>query len=158
MPRVVTAGVPEADAAGDERRLRILGNGVLVDGDAGVAERLLGHLAGEALGTEVDQHEVRVGAARDDGVAALDQRVGQRLRIFDDARGVRLEIGVSASLNATALAAMTCSSGPPCVPGNTDLSMALACSAMERISPARGPRSVLCVVLVTIWACGTGDG
>ena len=27
--------------------------------------------------------------------------------------------GCSASSNATALAAMTCISGPPCVPGNT---------------------------------------
>ena len=65
---------------------------------------------------------------------------------------------MSASPNATALAAMTCSSGPPCVPGNTDLSMSLASSAIDRMSPARGPRSVLCVVLVTTCACGTGDG
>ena len=56
------------------------------------------------------------------------------------------------------MAAITCSSGPPWVPGNTDLSIALACSAVLRMSPARGPRSVLCVVLVTTGECGTGDG
>ena len=64
----------EADAAGDERRLRVVRDGVLVDRDAGLVERLLGDLAGEALGPEVDQHQVVVGAARDDGEAALDQR------------------------------------------------------------------------------------
>jgi hypothetical protein len=42
-------------------------------------------------------------------------------------------------------------------PGNTDLSTPWR-TGMERMSPARGPRSVLCVVLVTIGACGTGDG
>src|SRR5206468_556941 len=46
----------------------------------------------------------------------------------------------------------------PCVPGNTCLSTALAYSAVQRIIPPRGPRSVLCVVVVTICACGTGDG
>src|SRR5438876_835881 len=44
---------------------------------------------------------------------------------------------------------MTCSSGPPCWPGKTALSTALACSALQRIMPPRGPRSVLCVVVVT---------
>ena len=34
--------------------------------------------------------------------------------------------GASASPSATAFAAMTCSSGPPCVPGNTCLSTSLA--------------------------------
>jgi hypothetical protein len=31
-------------------------------------------------------------------------------------------------------------------------------SSSERISPPRGPRSVLCVVVVTTWACGKGEG
>jgi len=56
------------------------------------------------------------------------------------------------------LAAMTCSSGPPWIPGNTILSMAAACCARQRINPLRGPRSVLCVVVVTKSAYGTGDG
>ena len=66
--------------------------------------------------------------------------------------------GSSASRKQTALAAMMCSSGPPCAPGNTALSIALACAALHRIRPPRGPRSVLWVVVVTTSACGTGDG
>ena len=38
--------------------------------------------------------------------------------------------------------------GPPCRPGNTALSIALACSAVVMIMAPRGPRSVLCVVVV----------
>ena len=30
--------------------------------------------------------------------------------------------------------------------------------SLQRIIPPRGPRSVLCVVVVTIWACGKGLG
>src|SRR2546427_279974 len=53
---------------------------------------------------------------------------------------------------------MMCSSGPPCVPGKTCLSTALAWVSRQRMNPPRGPRNVLWVVLVTISACGTGDG
>ena len=59
---------------------------------------------------------------------------------------------------ATALAATACISGPPWANGKTALSMALACSARQRIMPPRGPRSTLCVVAVTTSAYGTGDG
>ena len=31
-------------------------------------------------------------------------------------------------------------------------------SSLVRIMPPRGPRSVLCVVVVTTWACGNGEG
>jgi hypothetical protein len=40
-------------------------------------------------------------------------------------------------------------SGPPCIIGKADLSMAFACSALQTIAPPRGPRSTLCVVKVT---------
>ena len=53
---------------------------------------------------------------------------------------------------------MTCMSGPPWMPGKTLLSIAFACSSRHRIMPPRGPRSVLCVVVVTMSECGTGDG
>src|SRR4029453_13668539 len=67
--------------------------------------------------------------------------------------------GSAAILKATALAAMTCSSGPPCCPGKTAELTFLAMSAsLVRITPPRGPPRVLCVVLVTMWACGTGLG
>src|SRR6516225_7881055 len=54
--------------------------------------------------------------------------------------------GRNASPNATALAAITCISGPPCIPGNTAaLSFFASSSSLVRIAPPRGPRSVLCV-------------
>ena len=54
--------------------------------------------------------------------------------------------------------AMQCSSGPPCIMGNTALSIAFACSSRHRIIAPRGPRSALWVVNVTTSACGTGEG
>ena len=69
-----------------------------------------------------------------------------------------LNSGLSASPNATALAAMMCSSGPPWMPGNTLESIAFACCCLQRMSPLRGPRSVLWVVVVTASASGTGEG
>ncbi len=54
---------------------------------------------------------------------------------------------------------MTCISGPPCRPGNTALLIFLPSSgSFDRIMPPRGPRSVLCVVVVTTCACGSGLG
>ncbi len=75
-------------------------------------------------------------------------------------RWYSLNSGCSASRNATAFAAITCISGPPCVPGNTvELSFFVTSSlARARIRPPRGPRSVLCVVVVTTSACGSGFG
>ena len=83
-----------------------------------------------------------------------------------------LNSGVSASPKATALAAITCSSGPPCVPGKTAessnadiiftsplgvvLPHGLGKSLPIKITPPRGPRRVLWVVDVTICACLTG--
>ncbi len=55
---------------------------------------------------------------------------------------------------------MICSSGPPCVPGNTALLKLyfLFASSVAKIKPPRGPLNVLCVVEVTTSAYGTGDG
>ena len=65
-PRVVPAGVPSrmpdviVGFCGIER------NAVLVAGDVGAPECSFGHLAGQPLGPQVDQHQMGVGAARDD--------------------------------------------------------------------------------------------
>ncbi len=48
--------------------------------------------------------------------------------------------------------------GPPCRPGKTALSIAVACAASVMIIAPRGPRSVLCVVVVITGAKPTGDG
>ena len=44
------------------------------------------------------------------------------------------------------------------MPGNTARSIACACSSVQRMNPARGPASDLCVVDVTKCECSTGFG
>ena len=53
---------------------------------------------------------------------------------------------------------MMCISGPPCTPGKTVRSSSFAYRSRQRTRPPRGPRSVLCVVVVTKSECGTGLG
>ena len=95
---------------------------------------------------------------RDDAQALLGERrrpaPGPCARCGARSRRTRAAM---ASCSATAFAAMQCSSGPPCIIGNTALSMAFACSARHRMIAPRGPRRVLCVVNVTTSAYGTGD-
>ena len=55
----------------------------------------------------------------------------------------------AATLSATAFAATTCMSGPPCWPGNTAESIFLAHSSLHRIMPERGPPMVLWIVVET---------
>ncbi len=65
----------------------------------------------------------------------------------------------AAILNAVALAAITCISGPPCWPGNTlELSFFASSVSRETMKPERGPPIVLCTVDETTSAYGTGDG
>ena len=81
------------------------------------------------------------------------------LAFFTICRAYVLNSGLRSSPNATALAAMMCMSGPPWLPGKTLRLIALdSSSSLVRIIPPRGPRRVLCVVVVTTWACGNGDG
>ena len=83
-----------------------------------------------------------------------------------------LNSGCRISPKATALAAITCSNGPPWIPGKTAessnwdiilispfgvfLPHGLGKSLPIMMTPPRGPRSVLCVVEVTICAYLTG--
>ena len=87
-------------------------------------------------------------------------------------RAYSFHSGRRISPKATALAAMTCSNGPPWVPGNTELSrqadiifttplgvvrpFGLGKSSPIMMTPPRGPRSDLWVVVVTMWAYFTG--
>ena len=80
----------------------------------------------------------------------------------------------AASWKLTALPAMTCISGPPWTPGKTALSIwaarvvltlgksarstASGRSVRLKMRPPRPPRRVLCVVVVTMSACGNGLG
>ena len=61
-----------------------------------------------------------------------------------------------ASAKATALAAMTLPSGPPRTIGQPRSTLG-AYSSVASTMPPRGPRSDLCVVVVTTWAYGTGS-
>ncbi len=65
---------------------------------------------------------------------------------------------LAATLKETALAAITCSRGPPWKPGKTDEFSFFAKSFFARMMPPRGPPRVLWVVEVTTSACSTGLG
>ena len=80
----MTAGRADADAARDHRRILVEGDRVLVDRDAGLAERGFGGLAGDALREDVDEHQVVVGAAADQPEARGGQRRGQPRGVGDD--------------------------------------------------------------------------
>ena len=69
-----------------------------------------------------------------------------------------LKLESKASLKHTALAAIICIKGPPCIPGKIFLSKSLAYFSLQRINPPLGPLNVLWVVEVTKSAYGTGDG
>src|SRR5690606_36791977 len=76
---------PDADTAGHEGRQRIVGHGVLVDGDIGETQRFVRFLAGDALPDQAEQEEVVVGAAGHDAVATLLEYFHHRARIGDHA-------------------------------------------------------------------------
>ena len=69
MPRVLSAGRADAEAAGDRRGLGVVRDGVSIDEDVDGAEGGLCLSTGEAGGAEVDEKEVVVGAAGDDSEA-----------------------------------------------------------------------------------------
>ncbi len=71
----------QSDPAGAHRRLRIEGDGVLIDGDVDRSQRRLGVVAGYPKGTHIHQHQVVVSAAGDEAEAFLRQCGGQRLSI-----------------------------------------------------------------------------
>ena len=121
----------DPDAGGDHRRLRVVGDGVLVQRDPrGVAARLgLGRRSRPSR-LQVEQRQVRVGAAGHR--RACPRRPGPRpapARWRSTCAAYAWYSGWPASFRATALAATACISGPPCIIGKTALSMAAACSA-----------------------------
>ncbi|GAQ68275.1 hypothetical protein SsS58_08734 [Streptomyces scabiei] len=88
--------------------------------------------------------------------------VSRSARIFAPStvrRWRSLNSSLAATLKETALAAMTCSSGPPWKPGKTEELSFLANSLPRaRMMPPRGPPRVLWVVEVTTSAYSTGLG
>ena len=61
------------------------GTAFLLHGDGGAIERLLGRPSRRLLGPQIDQHQMRVGAAGDDVEPFGLQRLGQHLRVLDHA-------------------------------------------------------------------------
>ena len=150
MPRVDGPGRAHADARRGRGRVRVVGDLVLVEGDP--------HLVGQRPRRSCRRRRAAAVSARircesvpPDTMRSPSsvQPGGQGPRITDGSIRVVRNSGVEASFRATAFAAMQCSSGPPCIIGNTALSMALACSSLHTIMAPRGPRSALCVVKVT---------
>ena len=146
-------------ARGDRRRPLVERNGVPVDRDVHLGEALLGVLARPLRRAQVDLEQVRVGAAGEDvETAGLELRRRARRRSRAPASGTRGTRAWPAIRKQVAFAAITCSIGPPCIPGKTARSSACACSSRQRTKPERGPESVLCVVEETKSQCGTGFG
>ena len=150
----------DAHARGHRGLARVEGHHVLVGGDAGALERD----ARAALPVELAARPARAGTG---GCRCRPTRCGSRAprapprararsrAICARSRGTR---AAAPRRKATALAAITCMSGPPCPPGKTAVSIAFANRASHRIMPPRGPRSVLCVVVPISCAWPTGLG
>ena len=145
-PRGGDRGGAEAQPAGDERLLGVVRDRVLVDGDAGTVERLLG-LPCRSPRTGRRSTSIRWLSVPPDTIRKPSpaSAVGQRRRVAHDLRRrSRGTPGSAASWNATALAAITCMSGPPCSPGKTALSIAAACSlAAQDAAGARAAQGLV---------------
>src|SRR5215203_716506 len=75
---------PEPDAAGHRRRLRVVGDHVLVRRHPDGVEHLLELLAVRPAPPQIYQHEVVVGPAGDEAETALHEPLGHRAGVFHD--------------------------------------------------------------------------
>ncbi len=114
---------------------------------------------GQLLRPEIDQHQMRIGAARDDREPAFDQRLGERLGVRDDRLRIVLELRLQRLAEGHRLGGDDMHQRPALQAGEDGAVDLLAdLLVIARTMPPRGPRSVLCVVVVTTWACGSGLG
>src|SRR3954454_22428491 len=97
-------GAADPDPRGHRRRLRVEGDGVLVQHDPRGVAAGLGHLAGDDLTggvgdlAQVQQRQVGVGAAGDRPQPLGGQALGERLGVRDDLAGVGLVLRLQALL------------------------------------------------------------
>src|SRR3954452_8992090 len=102
-------GAAHPDARGDRRRLRVEGDGVLVQHDAGGVAAGLGDLPGDRLAggvgdlAQVQQREVGVGAPGDRAQPLGGQPLGERLGVADHLPGVVLVLRLQALLEVDRL-------------------------------------------------------
>src|SRR5215472_8551391 len=84
-------GRAEPNPGSHRRLLRVERNAVLVAGDAGTLETRLGVLPGHTERPQIDQHQMRVGAAGNDFEPRLGEGRRQDLGVRDDGASVGLE-------------------------------------------------------------------
>ena len=158
-PRVVTAGEPRRMPLGFIGGLVSNGMAFLLTVMRARSSACLGFLAAQALGEHVEQHQVRIGAAGDHAEAGVHQASAP----------ARARWPPPASDTPRTPAAWLPGSRPPWPPprapadrpacrGRRSCRSPCRTSPCARIMPARGPRSVLCVVEVTMSAYWQGLG
>ena len=81
----------EADAAPFHGVGGVAGHRVFVAGEVGVFDQLFRLVAAEVGGADIDQHEVVVGAAGEDGEPFALEGGGEGTAVFDDLGGVAFE-------------------------------------------------------------------
>ena len=135
----------DPDAGRDVGLLRVERDGVLVQGDAGRVAAGLGVDAGDHDPLEVVQRQVGVGAAgrRPDAVLAAAP-AASTLALATTWRAYSAYSGVAHSLKFTALAAMVCICGPPCIIGKTALSMRRGVLRLAHDGAASAGRAAPC--------------
>ena len=106
--RLQTAGgdcrCADTDTAGDERLLRVVGDGVLVDGDEHLVQTALKFLTGEvAEGAQVNQHQVVVRTAGNQTESTLHQSVSQCGGVGNNGLAVGLELRLQCFAEADSL-------------------------------------------------------
>src|SRR5690606_17069647 len=89
--------------AGDKWLFWVVRNGVLVDRDVSLAQCFFSHFTGDALGTQVHQHDVAFGATGHDAQTALDQGACQHVSVFHNLSRVGLEFRSQGFLECNSL-------------------------------------------------------
>ena len=150
----------DPDAGGHERAVSVERNRVLVHDDARPVQRRGRFLAGQARcgdrSTSIRWLSVPPETSRK---PALAQTLGQGLRVRDDLPAVVLELRLAWPPGSRRPWRRSCASaGRPGCRGRPAGRCLSANSSRQRIKPLRGPRRVLCVVVVTKSAYGTGLG
>ena len=97
------SGSADTDTGSHCRLLRIVGDGILVQGDmVGIAADLQ-FLAGDVHGPQVSKHQMVVGAAGDQVEALFQQSGGHSLGVLHDVLSIGLELGLHSFLQADGL-------------------------------------------------------
>ena len=103
-----------------------------------------GHLAGELLGAQVDEHQVVVGAARDERKPRLRSASASACAFSTIRRWYSLNSGWSASLERHRLGGDDVLERPALDAREDRLSIAFACSALAQRSGRRAGRAASC--------------